>query len=125
MNSNHKKFVLCVDDDQDDRLVISEAIRDIDPSLEVIEAKNGIEAYQLLQNAKSTSKFPCLVILDINMPMMDGKETLRQIKSDDTLRSLPIVFFTTSANPATVHFLKSMVWNSLRNPPTIAQSLIR
>lgn len=88
-----------MDDDQDDRLVISEAIRDIDPSLEVIEAKNGIEAYQLLQNAKSTSKFPCLVILDINMPMMDGKETLRQIKSDDTLRSLPIVFFTTSANP--------------------------
>lgn len=99
MSSNPKKFVLCVDDDLDDRLVICEAIRDIDPSLQVIEARNGVEANQFLQQAKSTGDFPCLVILDINMPLMDGKETLRQIKQDEILKTLPVVFFSTSSNP--------------------------
>ncbi|MBC7828807.1 MAG: response regulator [Chitinophagaceae bacterium] len=99
MTNTHKKFVLCVDDDIDDRLVICEAIRDIDPSLLVVEAKNGVEANQFLQQAKTTGNFPCLVILDINMPLMDGKETLKHIKNDETLKTLPVVFFTTSSNP--------------------------
>lgn len=99
MTNNHTRFVLCVDDDLDDRLVLCEAIRDIDPSLKVVEAKNGVEANQFLQQAKATGNFPCLVILDINMPLMDGKETLKRIKKDEILRTLPIVFFTTSSNP--------------------------
>jgi CheY-like chemotaxis protein len=99
MPNLHKKFVLCVDDDRDDRLVISEAIKDADPTLNVVEASNGIEANQFLQRAKTTGNFPCLVILDMNMPLMDGKETLKQIKMDDTLKTLPVVFFTTSSNP--------------------------
>ena len=97
--SNQKKFVLCVDDDLDDRLVICEAIKDVDPTLHVVEASNGIEANQFLQRAKATGDFPCLVILDMNMPLMDGKETLKQMKMDDTLKALPVVFFTTSSNP--------------------------
>ena len=99
MNITHKKFVLCVDDDLDDRLIISEAIKDADPSLLVIEAKNGLEAHKFLKEAKVTGCFPCLVILDINMPLMDGKETLKEIKKDEILKSLPVVFFSTSSNP--------------------------
>lgn len=94
-----EKFILCVDDDVDDRLIISEAIKDADPSMAVLEAKNGIEARDLLHIAKTTGKLPCLVILDINMPLMDGKEMLKEIKKDDILKSLPIVFFSTSSNP--------------------------
>ena len=94
-----KKFVLCVDDDVDDRLVISEAIRDADPDLLVMEAKNGVEAHQFLKDAKNSGNFPCLVILDINMPLMDGKQTLIEMKKDEVLRALPVVFFSTSSNP--------------------------
>jgi DNA-binding response OmpR family regulator len=94
-----EKFILCVDDDIDDRLIISEAIKDADPTMAVLEAKNGIEAQDFLQKAKTTGKLPCLVILDINMPLMDGKEMLKEIKKDDILKSLPIVFFSTSSNP--------------------------
>lgn len=93
------KFVLCVDDDLDDRLIISEAIKDADPSLAIIEAKNGIEAHKFLLEAKATGKFPCLVILDINMPLMDGKETLKELKKDEILKTLPVIFFSTSSNP--------------------------
>ena len=99
MNSNLKRFVLCVDDDVDDRLVICEAIHDIDPSVLVVEARNGVEANEFLQQAKITGDFPCLVILDINMPLMDGKETLKAIKNDEILKTLPVVFFSTSSNP--------------------------
>jgi CheY-like chemotaxis protein len=99
MNMTHQKFVLCVDDDIDDRLFICEAIKDADPSLMVVEAKNGVEANEFLQKAKITGNFPCLVILDINMPLMDGKETLKEIKKDEILKTLPVVFFSTSSNP--------------------------
>ncbi|MGZ5135846.1 MAG: response regulator [Flavitalea sp.] len=99
MSNIQNKFVLCVDDDLDDRLVICDAIRDVDPTLQVVQACNGIEANQFLQCAKSTGNFPCLVILDMNMPLMDGRETLKQIKMDETLKNLSIVFFTTSSNP--------------------------
>jgi DNA-binding response OmpR family regulator len=99
MTIPNEKFILCVDDDVDDRLIISEAIKDADPSMAVLEAKNGIEARAFLHNAKSSGKLPCLVILDINMPLMDGKEVLKEIKKDDVLKSLPIVFFSTSSNP--------------------------
>jgi len=95
----HKRFILCVDDDLDDRLIICEAIKDIDPFMLVVEASNGIEAKQFLQKAKITGEFPCLVILDMNMPLMDGKETLKEIKRDEILRTLPVVFFSTSSNP--------------------------
>jgi CheY-like chemotaxis protein len=99
MKSHHKRFVLCIDDDTDDRLIICEAIRDIDPTLSVVEVGNGVEAKKFLQQAKLTGELPCLVILDINMPLMDGKETLKEIKNDITLRHLPVVFYTTSSNP--------------------------
>lgn len=99
MSNNDKRFVLCVDDDLDDRMVICEAIKDADPSLDIVQAQNGLEANQFLQQAKATGHFPCLVILDINMPLMDGKEALKEIKKDEILKTLPVVFFSTSSNP--------------------------
>ena len=99
MTNPDEKFILCVDDDPDDRLMISEAIKDADPSMAVFEARNGIEARDFLQDAKLTGNLPCLVILDINMPLMDGKEMLKEIKKDGVLKTLPIVFFSTSSNP--------------------------
>jgi len=106
MTIPHEKFVLCVDDDVDDRLIITEAIKDADPSLVVLEAKNGIEAREFLEEARTSGKFPCLVILDINMPLMDGKETLKEMMKDDVLKRLPVVFFSTSSNPRDKSFSK-------------------
>lgn len=90
---------MCVDDDADDRLIISETIKETNSSLSVIELINGQEALQFLQQAKNSGVFPCLIILDINMPLMDGKETLKEIKKDETLKSIPVVFFSTSSSP--------------------------
>lgn len=99
MTGNHKRFVLCVDDDVDDRSVISEAIKELDPELTVIETSNGREAHQFLQEAKDIGIFPCLILLDMNMPLMNGKETLKQLKNDELLKVIPVAFFSTSSNP--------------------------
>ena len=78
------KIVLCVDDDPDDRDLIRNAIFHVDPSYTVAHATNGKEALQYLQRASET-ELPCLVILDINMPVMDGKQTLVEIKRQKSL----------------------------------------
>jgi CheY-like chemotaxis protein len=91
--------VLCVDDDADDREVVCYTIGEIDPSLQVVHAADGLEAIEYLSKAKEKEVLPCLVILDINMPRMDGKQALTEIKKDTELREVPIVVFSTSNNP--------------------------
>jgi len=94
-----RKTILCVDDDTDDRLFLSEAIKQIDPSMMVVEAENGVEAINYLTRAKQKDQLPCLIVLDINMPLLDGKQTLEKIRTEMGLMTLPVVVFTSSENP--------------------------
>jgi CheY-like chemotaxis protein len=103
MTPNSKK-VLCVDDDADDQLIVSDTIQEIDSSLEVVAALNGVEALKYLERAKMTGDLPCLIIMDINMPLMDGKQALVEIKKDQALDSVPVVMFTTSSSQLDVAF---------------------
>jgi CheY-like chemotaxis protein len=98
------KKVLCVDDDIDDQLIVSETIREINDSLEVATALNGYEALEFLEQAKSNGDLPCLIIMDINMPLMDGKQALAEIKKDKELDHVPVVMFTTSSSQLDMAF---------------------
>jgi len=108
------KAVLYVDDDEDDRFLLTEAIRDMAPALKVVEAENGIKALEYLKDAKNN--LPCLVVLDINMPYMDGKQTLERIKADQDLSGLDVVIFTSSENPNDKMFFKSKGVNMVVKP---------
>ncbi|HVE61715.1 MAG TPA: response regulator [Chitinophagaceae bacterium] len=92
------RTVLCVDDDADDREMVSDAIRKIDPSVNIVHAEDGKVALDYLSNVKSNDELPCLVIMDINMPKMDGKEALAHIKKDSRFNELPVVILSTSGN---------------------------
>ena len=101
--------ILYVDDDIDDRLFLKEAFLQLDPTIIITEVKNGVEALQYLQLLKQTpNTFPSLIIMDINMPVMDGRMTIKYIKQDKTLGSIPIVAFTTSNNPMDKMICKQM-----------------
>jgi CheY-like chemotaxis protein len=100
------RVVLCVDDDPDDRELIRNAIFKVDPSYTVAHATNGQEALQYLIRA-ADSELPCLVILDINMPVMDGKQAVVEIKKNKKLSKLPIVVFSTSNHPSDFNFCQS------------------
>jgi CheY-like chemotaxis protein len=90
------RYILCVDDDIDDYTLVFEAIKTIDPSMYIVEAHDGEEALNYLNKAKTFNILPCLVILDINMPRMDGKQTLVHIKEDTDLKNIPVVILSTS-----------------------------
>lgn len=96
--SESPRIVFCVDDDADDREMLSNTIYEIDPSFKVVHAENGIEAIEYLTKAKATGDLPCLVILDLNMPKMDGRKTLAEIKKDAQLSALPLVILSTSSS---------------------------
>lgn len=114
------RIVLCVDDDPDDREIIRNAIFNIDPSYNIAYATNGKEALQYLLRAKE-NELPCLIILDINMPVMDGKQALVEIKKDKKLREVPIVVFTTSNHPADQNFCKKYGVELLTKPTNFKQ----
>ena len=98
------RIVLCVDDDPDDRDIICYTINKIDPSFKVLHAADGFEALDLLSKAKLSKELPCLVILDINMPGLDGKKTLAVIKEDEVLNEVPVVIFSTSSHPQDIEY---------------------
>jgi CheY-like chemotaxis protein len=89
------KIILHVDDDPDDRFLVSDAISNIDPSIIVQEAENGLKAIELLRKAKITGELPSLVILDFNMPMMNGMETYKEIRKHPEFCNIPFVLLTT------------------------------
>jgi CheY-like chemotaxis protein len=95
-----------VDDDQDDLLLISEAFLKYAQKLRVVHAHNGREGWQVLHKMKEERSLPCLVIMDINMPVMNGKEALEKIKSCPEFKDLPIVLFSTSSNERDQQFAR-------------------
>lgn len=90
--------ILLVEDDEGDVLLTKRALANgkIYNSLNV--AKNGVEALAFLrqEGEYANAPRPDLILLDLNMPRMDGRETLAQIKQDENLRSIPVVVLTTS-----------------------------
>ena len=114
------RIVLCVDDDPDDRELIRNAIFKVDPSYTVAHATNGKEALQYLNRASET-ELPCLVILDINMPVMDGKQALLEIKKNEKWDQMPIVVFTTSAHPSDFYFCREQGVELVTKPSNFVQ----
>ncbi|HEY1112230.1 MAG TPA: response regulator [Chitinophagaceae bacterium] len=89
-------YILCVDDDADDLLFITSALQQANAALRTAVAYNGVEALAFLEEVHRAHQLPSLVILDINMPRMDGKELLTALKKDARFASLPVVVYSTS-----------------------------
>ena len=87
--------VLNVDDDQEDREFFCDALREIDPAINCLIAGSGMEALTLL---KTRTPLPDYIFLDINMPMMDGKQCLKALKSIPELESIPVIMYSTSTD---------------------------
>ena len=92
-------LILLVEDDPGDVLMVTEALERSHRPPRLLVAGDGQEAMDLLQ---AGAERPDLILLDLNMPRMDGRETLARIKADDRLRAVPVVVFTTSEAEADV-----------------------
>jgi CheY-like chemotaxis protein len=89
------KFVLYADDDTDDRTWVSEAFKVTGSALAIRFVENGKQVIEFL---KDNSIHPALIVLDLNMPEMDGRQTLQHLKSDPAVKDIPVAIVTTSSN---------------------------
>src|SRR5690348_12426970 len=85
---------LLIDDDPDDREIFGIALEEVDKVCRYITTENGIEALELLEDSTS---IPDFIFLDLNMPLMDGKECLREIKKIPHLNRVPVIIYSTSS----------------------------
>ncbi len=88
------KNILLVDDDPEDREIFLECIGMIDHSIHCFSAADGEKAIQLLNN--DILNKPDLIFLDVNMPFLNGKQTLERMKSNSDLRNIPVIMYSTS-----------------------------
>ena len=90
-----KKIILLADDDLDDTEMFCEALSEINENIHCHCAANGNEALKLLEELEVK---PELIFLDLNMPVMDGWECLKFLKSDDRYQDIPVIMISTSSH---------------------------
>jgi two-component system, chemotaxis family, response regulator Rcp1 len=122
--------VLLVEDSPGDVRLTREAFREANPAVCLHVASDGIEAMAFLrrEGASAEAPRPDFILLDLNLPKMDGREVLALIKDDDNLRTIPTVILTTSEADADI--LQSYELNAnayLRKPVTLEafEALVR
>lgn len=86
--------ILLVEDDQVDVMTVNRALKEIHVTNPVVNVENGEEALKYLRNPDNVQ--PCIILLDLNMPIMNGIEFLEVAKHDAQLRGIPVIVLTTS-----------------------------
>ena len=89
------KTCLLIDDDRDDQEIFTLALEKVDFEFQCIIANNGYEGLKYLNN--KNNPLPQYIFLDLNMPLMNGKECLIEIKKHSYLRNIPVIIYTTSS----------------------------
>jgi len=88
------KSILLVEDDRIDIMLVEKAFKEINIANELVTCSNGVDALNYLKTHRS--EMPGLILLDLNMPKMNGIEFLKIVKGDPEFRIIPIVVLTTS-----------------------------
>jgi CheY-like chemotaxis protein len=90
----NSKPILLIEDDDVDVMTVNRALRDLKVTNQLVSIGDGEEAIEYLRDESATK--PCIVLLDLNMPKMDGAEFLKIVKADKALKKIPVVILTTS-----------------------------
>lgn len=112
--------VLLVEDSAGDVRLTREAFRDVNPTVVLHVASDGVEAMSFLLHEAPYEDVPRpdLIILDLNMPRMDGREVLARVKGDDQLRTIPTIILTTSDAQADIVRSYELQANSYLSKPS-------
>src|SRR3982751_3797434 len=121
--------ILLADDDADDRMLARDALKESRLANDLRYVENGEELmdYLLRRGAyadPAVSPTPGLILLDLNMPRKDGREALREIKSDPRLRHIPVVVLTTSKAEEDIYRTYDLGVNSFITKPVTFEGLV-
>jgi two-component system, response regulator len=100
-DKNHLAPILMAEDDKDDQLITQKALEENRVANPLVVVEDGEQLMDYLNRKGSFAGYPsvpqpCFILLDLNMPKMDGREALKAIKSDEKLKRIPVVILTTS-----------------------------
>lgn len=115
------KNILLIDDDDDDQEIFLAALKHISGSIKFSGENNASHALDKLSGRLLS---PDLIFLDLNMPVMNGRQFLKEIKQRETLRNIPVVIFTTSAVAATIRETKDMGASGFITKPDTLDDLV-
>jgi len=102
----NKHYILIAEDDMDDRYLMKTALEETGITEEVKYAENGVEVINFLEaviEKNGVYNYPRLILLDLNMPKMDGREVLKKIKTHEAYRKIPVIVFSTTKNQLEVN----------------------
>lgn len=116
-----KHTIIYAEDDIDDVMFVTECFKKYDGQVDLMIASNGSEVLELLDKLRLEGTSPCLIILDVNMPMMDGRQTLVQLKQHDLYKKIPVVMFTTSSSSLDKEFAKKWGADFITKPLKYAE----
>src|SRR6476469_9799746 len=93
------KFIMMCEDDIDDQEILEEVFMSIDPTFQLRFFNNGKKLVTYLQDVRD-GDFPCLIVLDYNMPELNGAEILKNLRTNARLQQIPKIIWSTSNAPA-------------------------
>ena len=120
-STTSRNIVFYADDDLDDLDLVKEAFAQYSKNVEVLTATDGSKALAYLSNLKKYDTLPCLIILDVNMPVINGKETLLRLREMEHFQDVPIVLFTTSSQPLDKNFARKYNAGFITKPIDVKQ----
>lgn len=93
---NNDIRILVVDDDKEDHMILQEYFSESNIEQNVMFVENGVKALEYLEGISNESALPKLIVLDLNMPLMNGSQTLLHLKKSNRLKNIPVIIYSTS-----------------------------
>lgn len=130
MNYNKKKFTLLIaNDDEDTRFLMQEAMREVQLAIKIEFVEDGEQVLDYLYRRgeyadSSNWHQPDLILLDLNMPRLDGRETLSSIRADPDLQQIPVAILTTSHRSGDILLCYRLGANSFISKPVTFEGLV-
>jgi len=115
--------ILYAEDDKDDMEMLEEALKNVAKEFNLIHFKNGKEVIDLLTENPGVLTQSCIILLDINMPLVDGKETLEWIKERSEFDHIPVIMLTTSEYTIDIKYCEDLGARVI-NKPQLFEELI-
>jgi two-component system response regulator len=121
-------FILIAEDDADDRFLLQSAFEENGFKDKLYFVENGVELVEYLYNITqngNNGKLPRFILLDLNMPKKDGREVLKEIKQNATLKKIPVIIFSTTNNEQEMRRCYELGANSYITKPNSFENLIK
>ncbi|MFL9484072.1 response regulator [Chitinophagaceae bacterium LWZ2-11] len=126
MAKMHKPFILVAEDDSDDKFLLQTIFEERSVDIPLAFVSNGVELLDYLNTIKDDEQnlsYPVFILLDLNMPKMDGRQALKYLKESDHFKKIPVIVFSTTKNDIEIKRCYELGANTYIVKPSNFQSL--